>query len=164
LWFSNCLFRELPRIGFLVSATDFAKRRIDGCRAGRNGLCLLVVEPQLRSGCGGNGAFRRGALYWSPSSITRGDYTYTGNTRGFVTTVPDFHSTPGLIIVAFTAGCILAGVVAFRSRLSLWEVGGSILLVPLAIHIGGCFGGYWFPMEWGMFACGGFVRSRQQLD
>jgi len=100
------------------------------------------------------------ALYWSPSPITHGDWeTYADDTRRFVATIPEFHNTPGLIILAFTAGCILAGVVTFRSRLSLWELGGSILLVPLVIDLGGCFGGYWFPVEWSMLAWGGFVLA-----
>ena len=100
------------------------------------------------------------ALYWSPLPITHGNwYNYSDDTFRFVATIPDFHNTPGLIILAVTAGCILAGIVTFRSRLTLWELGGSILLVPLAIHIGGCFGGYWFPVEWGMFAWGGFVLA-----
>jgi hypothetical protein len=98
------------------------------------------------------------ALYWSPSPIiTSGDwYTYSDNTRRFVVTIPYLHNTPGLIIVAFTAGCVLAGVGTFRSKLSPWALCGSILLVPLAIHLGGCFGGYWFPF-WGMFAFWGWL-------
>jgi hypothetical protein len=100
------------------------------------------------------------ALYWSPSPITHGNwYNYSDGSFGFVATIPEFHDTPGLIILAFSAGCILVGVATFRSRLSRWELGGSILLVPLAIHIGGCFGGYWYPLGWGMFAWGWFVLA-----
>jgi hypothetical protein len=92
------------------------------------------------------------ALYWTPSPITQGEwYTYSDNTRRFVATIPELHNTPGLITLVFSASCILAGLVIFRRKLTFCELGGAILLLPLAIDIGGCFGGYWYPLGPRMF-------------
>lgn len=119
--------------------------------AGVAGLCW-AINRSYGLATFGIGFSAVTALLLSPEPITKGVWnTYSDNSRRFDATIPKFHNTPELLILLFTAGCIVAGLIALRRELKTYEIASFVLLMPLAIDLGARFGRYWYPLGMGFF-------------
>jgi hypothetical protein len=128
LLFENYGSEALAMLFLLVTGAVWASNRRIGAVALVITLCAVV------------------ALFLGPAPITEGEWkSYPNQTRRFMLVIPEFHHTPGMILVASIITFVLASCVLFRRQLSWQPALAVVLCLPLAIHVLASLGNWWFP-------------------
>lgn len=140
-WSEN--FRTLAPLYYLLE-----KYRTELIIAALLGIAALGCAINRRAGLAASSTaiVATIGLYWSAPPITKGEWTlYADNTRRFEPTLPGFHNTPELIVLASLAAYVVMIMVVFRKAISWRPFAGPILCLPLAVQLGASVGGYQYP-------------------
>jgi hypothetical protein len=138
--------------------------RSEAIIAGLLGIALLAWTASWRAGVIMSliAAGATAALFRTAAPLTTGQWINYSSYRRFEAVMPAAHNTPELVVLLCAAASLLTVLLIFRRTVS-WPVFAALgLFAPLAVHSGGAWGRFWYPVgpqfeywPWFMLACAG---------